>query len=216
MPLNAPHICSPCTRGRMQRKRREDKGGKGGCCFFRNREAKKKHKLNCNHLFFLRKEKTLTQSGHKTQRWFEPSVNHKTNLRLKYVFLKNEQNEEQWGSPSFVCEPAWLGFSTCISRLLSLFFTALKQVDDKNINLSRLIVWHAYFDTLPSQALYSIITHSYSLPDAARMNKAQKGAEGQVRIVAVRFCYNHVLIGLEWGKILLYLLSCFSCTLSQF
>lgn len=166
---------------KAKRKRKEDKGRKGGCCrFFRNR-AKKKSINKIVTIFKMKKAKrhsTLTQSRHKTQSWFELTVNHKTNLRLKFKKKKKEQNEEQWGSPSFVCEPAWLGFSTCISLLLFLFFffTALKQVDDKNINLSRLIVWHAYFDTLPSQALYSIITHSYSLPDAAWMNTGSKGS----------------------------------------
>lgn len=88
------------------------------------------------------------------------------------IFLQKQMcKEEQWGSPSFVCEPACLGFSICISRL----FTALKQVDDKNINLSRHIVWHARFDTLPSPALYCIITLSYSLLTALRMNADSKG-----------------------------------------
>lgn len=86
------------------------------------------------------------------------------------------------------------------SVFFCFFVTALKQVDDKNINLPRHIVWHTYFDSLPSSALYSIITHSYSLPDAPRVNTTQKGAERQVCIVALCFCYNHVLIGLEWKR----------------
>lgn len=98
--------------------------GKEGRLLLLLPQQSKKKKKSINSILKMKKGKrhsTLTQSGHKTQSWFEPSVNHKTNLRLK-LKKKKEQNEEQWGSPSFVCELAWLGFSTCISLLLFLFF----------------------------------------------------------------------------------------------
>lgn len=62
--------------------------------------------------------------GHKIQCWFEPSVNHHTNLwdSKKKKKSRCAKKEKQWGSPSFVCEPAWLGFAICISRLLLFFF----------------------------------------------------------------------------------------------
>lgn len=176
-----PRTFAHYAQGEGKEKEKGRQGKEGRLLPLLSQQSKKKKSINkIVTIFKMKKAKrhsTLTQSRHKTQSWFELTVNHKTNLRLKLKKKKKEQNEEQWGSPSFVCEPAWLGFSTCISLLLFLFFfTALKQVDDKNINLSRLIVWHAYFDTLPSQALYSIITHSYSLPDAAWMNTGSKGS----------------------------------------
>lgn len=186
MPLKpaAPHACtfaSPWQEERTSQKERERKregreaaAAAASFSHWHCADAFKKHKKHPIVPISLREQKKKAFNTY-------PFPDTRLSVHLSSVCVSTETSdippkqmckEEQWGSPSFVCEPAWLGFSICISRL----FTALKQVDDKNINLSRHIVWHAHFDTLPSLALYSIITHSYSLLAAQWMNMGSNGS----------------------------------------
>lgn len=101
---------------KAKRKRKEDKGRKGGCCrFFRNR-AKKKSINKIVTIFKMKKAKrhsTLTQSRHKTQSWFELTVNHKTNLRLKF---KKKKKRAKRGAVRFSVFCLW----ACLARFLYL------------------------------------------------------------------------------------------------
>lgn len=81
--------------------------------------AKKKNKKRFNCSCFYEKTKkghwTLThiQAQDSVFIWAQCASPQKPQI----IPPKHMCKEEQWGSPSFVCEPALLGFSICISRL---------------------------------------------------------------------------------------------------
>lgn len=101
--------------------------------------------------------------------------------------------EEQRGSPSFVCEPAWLGFSICIS------FEAggWQKHQSLQAHCVACTFWHTPLTS------YSIITHSYSLLAAPQMNVAQRKVKDKCALLECAFTVNMC----DWIRNFLYLQS---------